>query len=182
MNTTHRTTSAAQLQPASRPFVIAVTGHCELGSPATLGFVQNAFDQLLAQLQADHQENLVVLSGLAAGADTLFAEAALALGITLDVCLSASDIIENFTPGPEREQFLHLCKQSRSVIGLPFATRSNGAYMALGYWLVDTCDLLIAAWNGHSAAALGGTGDVVAYARAQGRPVIHIHTLEHMIA
>jgi hypothetical protein len=50
--------------------------------------------------------------------------------------------------------------------------------MALGRWLVDSCDVLVAAWSGLPAAAEGGTGDVAAYARAVGRRGVHIHTLQ----
>ena len=157
---------------------VAVTGHCDLGGPATVAFVQSAFAQLLALCQCECPAGLTALSGLGAGADTLFAEAALAQGIALDVCIAASDIIENFAPGPERDQHLQLRARSRRVVALPFSQRSNGAYMAMGYWLADTCNLLIAAWNGRPAAALGGTGDVVAYALSSGRPVIHLHTLD----
>jgi hypothetical protein len=111
----------------------------------------------------------------------VFAEAALALGLPLEGALAADDLIENFAPGVERERYLGLLERCARVHCLPFPTRSNGAYMALGYLVVDSCDLLLAAWNGRPAAALGGTGDVVAYARAVGRPVVHLHTLERRV-
>jgi hypothetical protein len=53
--------------------------------------------------------------------------------------------------------------------------------MPLRRWLVDSFDLLIAAWNDLPAAAEGGTGDVVTYARSRGRSGIHIHTLRRQI-
>jgi hypothetical protein len=118
---------------------------------------------------------------LAEGADVLFAESALANGIALESCLACADVIENFAPGVQRDQHLALRARSRHIHRLPFTERSNAAYMALGRWLVDSCDLLVAAWNGLPAVAEGGTGDVVAYARSRGRPVIHIHTLQKTI-
>ena len=48
--------------------------------------------------------------------------------------------------------------------------------MALGYWVFDSSMLLIAVWDGLADVALGGTGDVVHYARQRGRAVLHIHT------
>ena len=177
-----RTHAAVRAVPVvSQPFYVAVTGHCRLGDSATMEFVAAAFDRLLMQLQHDHPADLVALSGLAEGADTLFAEAALARGIALEVCLACTDVIENFTPGAARDQHLMLRERSRRIHTLPFTERSNAAYMALGHWLVDTSDLLIAAWNGLPALAEGGTGDVVAYARQQGRPLIHIHTVQRTI-
>jgi hypothetical protein len=170
-------TAIRAVSAEGQPFAVAVTGHCRLGDGATTHFVAQAFDRLLAQLQRDHPAGLVALSGLAEGADTLFAEAALARGIALEVCLACADVIENFPAGAARNQHLLLRARSRRIHTLPFIERSNAAYMALGRWLVDASDLLIAAWNGLPAAAEGGTGDVVAYARQRGRPVIHIHTL-----
>jgi hypothetical protein len=155
-------------------FVVAVTGHQRLGDQATVSFVVQAFATLLEQLYDVHGQQLVALSGLAEGADTLFAEAALARGIGLEVCLACESVIENFAPGPARDRFLSLKAQSHRVAQLAYTERSNDAYMALGRWLVDSCDVLIAAWNGLPAAGAGGTGDVVAYARQQGRPVIHL--------
>jgi hypothetical protein len=36
---------------------------------------------------------------------------------------------------------------------------------------VDRSDVLLAVWDGQPARGPGGTGDVVAYARARGTPV-----------
>jgi hypothetical protein len=166
---------------ARQVFAVAVTGHCQIGDTATIRFAEQALGALLARIQRAHPEGVVALSGLAAGADTIFAEAALAHNIPLEACLACADITENFAPGPERERFDRLIAHSRRVHRLSFVERSNTAYMALGHWLVDSSNLLIAVWNGLPAVALGGTGDVVAYAQQRGRPVIHIHTVEKKI-
>lgn len=168
-------------QVLTRAFRVAVTGHQQLGDDQTAAFVHSHFGQLLAQLRDAHPEGLIGLSGLAAGADTLFAEVALRGGLPLETCLAAADVIENFPVGAERERFLTLCAMSRCIHCLPFPTRSNAAYMALGRWLVDSCDLLVAAWDGLPAAAEGGTADVVGYAQSVRRSVLHIHTLLHTV-
>lgn len=161
---------------------VAVTGHCRIGDVAATHFVVQALDVLLARLQAACPGGIVALSGLAAGADTIFAETALALGIPLEACLACAEIAENFAPGPERERFFRLLARSRRIHRLPFVRRSNTAYMALGHWLVESSDLVVAVWNGLPAVALGGTGDVVACALKRGRPVIHIHTVQKKIS
>jgi hypothetical protein len=38
--------------------------------------------------------------------------------------------------------------------------------------VVDNCDVLIAVWDGEGAEGQGGTGEVVARARSQGKPVV----------
>lgn len=163
------------------PYRVAVTGHWNLGDAATVAFVTQAFAALLAQLLREHPEGLVALSGLALGADTLFAEAALAQGIPLEACIANSAAIEKYPPGPERDQHFRLRARSRHVNELPFTERSAESYLALGRWLVDNSGLLIAAWNGEAPAKPGGTGDVVAMAIAAGRPVLHVHTVRRTI-
>ena len=44
--------------------------------------------------------------------------------------------------------------------------------MAPANVVADRCDLLIAVWDGQPAQGLGGTGDVVRYAREIGREVL----------
>lgn len=166
---------------ARRPFCVAVTGHWNLGDAATIAFVAHAFGLLLAQIGRDHPEGVVALSGLALGADTLFAEAALALGIPLEVCIANRAVIAKYAPGPERDQHMRLRARSRVVHELPYTDRSAESYLALGRWLVASCDMLMAAWNGEPPAKPGGTGDVVAMALADGRPVLHIHTVARTI-
>jgi hypothetical protein len=180
----NRATSAAveqHLIVRTPGYRVAVTGHQNLGDHTAVQFVEQQFGIHMAAQRDTHPEGIVALSGLAAGADTIFAELAVRGNIPLEVCLAAPDILENFVPGIERERFLTLCAMSRHIHRLPFSERSNEAYMGLGHWLVESCDLLIAAWNGKPATGLGGTGDVVAYAQKLGRPVIHVHPVERVV-
>lgn len=163
------------------PFKVAVTGHCHLDAATTEAFVTDACTTVLQELQQAHPEGLVALSGLAPGADTIFAEVALRLSLPLEACIAAANVLEKYAPGSEMDQHLRLRQASRRVHALPFIERSGSAYVALGHWLVHACDLLIAVWNGQPALKPGGTGDVVTYACSYGRPIIHIHTVEHTI-
>jgi len=54
---------------------------------------------------------------------------------------------------------------------LAFREPSEEAFFAAGKAVVDACDWLIAVWDGEPARGLGGSADVVAYARNQGRRV-----------
>jgi hypothetical protein len=173
---------APQGRLAARPYVIAVTGHRDLCSTATRRFVRVAFGDLLQHLRQEHPEGVIALSGFAEGADTLFAEEALRLGLPLEGVIAYAGLIEDFAPGPSRERYLGLCARSRALHQLPFAARSVQAYAALGQRLVEACDLLIAAWDGRPPVDAGGTGGVVGYALSCGRPIIHIHTARHEIA
>ncbi|NTU81035.1 MAG: hypothetical protein HGA45_16910 [Chloroflexales bacterium] len=173
-------TAPSSIQPGT-PYRIAVTGHWSLGDVATEAFVAHAFALLLGQFSREHPEGLVALSGLALGADTLFAEAALALDIPLESCIANGAVIEKYARGRERTQHYRLRAQSRVVHELPYAERSAESYLALGHWLVDSCDLLMAVWNGKPPDRPGGTGDVIELALAASRPVLHVHPLKRTI-
>jgi hypothetical protein len=56
----------------------------------------------------------------------------------------------------------------------------DDAYLDCGMATVDGSDVLLAVWDGEPARGKGGTGDVVAYARSLGRPLVLIdaNTLE----
>jgi hypothetical protein len=160
---------------------IAVTGHWSLGDAATVAFVRQAIESLLRQFQSDNPQGVVALSGLALGADTIFAEEALALGIPLDSCIANQAVLEKYAIGYERDHHLELRMRSRRLVELPFGERSAESYLALGHWLVDSCDVLVAVWNGEAPAKPGGTGDVVTMAQQAGRQIIHIHPVERTI-
>ena len=122
----------------------------------------------------------VALSALAEGADTLFAEAALELGVPLEAVTPFKRYIEDFE-GQAQEHYQRLLAQAQVEHRLPHAERSDEAYLAGGLWVVDHCNLLVVVWNGQPAAGKGGTGDVVDYARQVVRPYIHIHTVERTV-
>jgi len=46
----------------------------------------------------------------------------------------------------------------------------------MGHAIVDECDLLIALWDRKKAKGVGGTGDIVTYAKKKEIPILHINT------
>ncbi len=154
-------------------FLIGVTGHRHLRGGAK--FVVTTLQRVLARLRQAHPEDLVALSALAEGADTCFAEEALALSIPLEAVIPFEGYSEDFPPGLARERFERLLAQACAVHRLPYNARSDEAYLAAGLWITDHSDLLIAVWDEQPARGKGGTGDVVQYARSIGRPLVLIN-------
>ena len=158
----------------SRSLRIGITGHRDLGEEE-VGFVAEALHDLLARLKKEHPKGLVALSALAEGVDTLFAEAALALSIPLEVVIPFEEYAKDFPPGPPRQHFEQLLAYAQTIHRLPYRKRSDDAYLAGGIWIADHSDLLVAVWDGQPARGKGGTGDVVAYARQNGNPMVQIN-------
>ncbi|MET9051707.1 hypothetical protein ACMZ5F_21615 [Streptomyces rhizosphaericola] len=112
-----------------------------------------------------------VLSSLAVGADQLFADLALARGAKLTAVIPSGDYEACFDTAADLARYRLLKSRAAQEIRLDFPHSTDEAYYAAGAYIADHCDLLLAVWDGHPARGLGGTGDIVDYARALGRPV-----------
>ncbi|GIM91890.1 hypothetical protein Ato02nite_036830 [Paractinoplanes toevensis] len=111
------------------------------------------------------------VSNLADGADQLFASHVLAAGGTLEAVLPYEGFTGSLHADESRSRFEDLRRAAAKVITMPYPEPSDQAFLAAGQALVDRCDHLFAVWDGRPARGLGGTADIVAYARARGRPV-----------
>jgi hypothetical protein len=113
-------------------------------------------------------DKLIGYTSLAEGADQLFALSVLAAGGELQVVIPSADYESSFQSASARDIYLALLVLATETRTLPFEAPSEDAYLAAGREVADCCDVLLAVWDGESAAGKGGTGDVVAYARSQG--------------
>ena len=111
------------------------------------------------------------VSSLAEGADQLFAAHVLAVGGVLEAIVPCEDYINSLATESGRARYEQLRNAAGRVITLPFPQPSEEAFLAAGQALVDRCDHLFAVWDGRPARGLGGTADVVSYARSRGRPI-----------
>lgn len=159
---------------------IGVSGHQNLGDEATQQFVQEQIRSLLLAYR-ERTSDIVLYSALAMGADQLFVRTALALQIPVEIVLPCANYESIFPTDSAREEYLRLLSACQACHRLPHQECSDDAYLALGQWIVDHSDLMILAWNGLPPRGKGGTGDVATYARNNGRPFVHIHTLQHTV-
>ena len=70
-----------------------------------------------------------------------------------------------------KEEFLEYLKIANEVFEVENSQGCN--YKSVGVYVADKSDILLALWDGTFNAKSGGTGDIVAYAREQGREVVH---------
>lgn len=108
---------------------------------------------------------------LAAGADQLFADIALDGGVPVTAVIPGMDYEAHLDDDAARAGYRRILRACANRVDLPREPTHEEAYFAAGRWIVDHCDRLIAVWDGRPARGLGGTGDVVAYARRTGVPV-----------
>ena len=119
---------------------------------------------------------MAAVSSLANGADALFLEEAGRRKLPFWVVLP---FLENrYEKNFDAETWRRL--QSYLVHALAIervydAHTVDEAYMEAGERVASQADVLIAVWNGKPVVGLGGTGDVVEFARKLGKPLIWIN-------
>lgn len=161
---------------------IAVTGHVGLTSD-TIPLVERAIRERLAatarsdrptrisDLERSDVDPLTGISCLAAGADTLFAQAVLDAGGRLEVVLPSADYRRTQVTAQQAPVFDALLARAARVHSPAFPTAGPAAYAAANRVMLDLADRLIAVWDGRPSTDLGGTADAVALARERGMPV-----------
>ena len=174
-------TSALLLQKTGRMpcareenvLTIGVTGHRDLHPdqiPDLKVRLHNLFDDAE---QIAEGRSLHLLSPLAAGADQLVAEMGLARDCRLIAPLPFQlEQYEQDFANQELTHFHHLLEESQEWFSLPEASDSSektskpgsSKYAAVGRYVVDHSDLLIALWDGQRTHKLGGTEATLQYA------------------
>lgn len=145
---------------------LGVTGHQTLPRGAR-DFVPAAIRNLLREVEPP----LDVITSLAAGADQLVASELLRTGGRLHVIVPSRDYERTFAAEDDLAAFRSLLGTAHAVTRLDYAEPSEEAFVAAGKSVVDNCEMLIAVWDGKPARGLGGTADVVRYARDTGKAV-----------
>lgn len=159
---------------------VGIIGHRALGDPDTVRFVAEQCTTIL-QWAASTGGDVVALSATAEGADTLFAEAAVSVGVPLEIVRPFDAYATDFEDAEPRSRYDAVRRAAREETRLAYRDRSEDAYHAAMVWVTDRADLVIAAWDGLVAVGRGGTGPAFHRARATGRPVIHLDVLDRRV-
>ncbi|WP_327111466.1 hypothetical protein OHB12_25820 [Nocardia sp. NBC_01730] len=114
--------------------------------------------------------DLVGVSCIARGADSVFAQAVLDVGGQLEVVLPSRNYRERKVKPDHAELFDKLQSRAAVVRVMDFDDAGREAYEAANEAMLSSCDRLVAVWDG-AAGERGGTGTVVELARTRGVPV-----------
>jgi len=153
-------------------WVIGFTGHRHLADGEKVG---RALRNVVESLRAEIPGKLIGYSSIAIGADTLFAETCIALGIPWVALLPRprEDFKKDFTES-DWAKTSELLQQAARVESLPPARSRDLGYLEGGLSTVDEADIMIAVWNGEPSRGTGGTAEVVAHAENLAKPIILI--------
>lgn len=166
-----RSRSAVKLPPT---LAIGFTGHRKLPDEAKC---REAIRKVLQDWKARVPGVVYGVSSAAAGGDLLFAETCIELNLPIRV----------FLPMP-REQFRNdfddpTWRRAERVLASALWVEVTGAgqesterYYECGIETVQQSQLLIALWDGGPGRGMGGTEDMVHFAKEQGRPIVWINS------
>ncbi len=162
---------------------ICITGHRKLLYPDT---VREQIRSSLQYFQAcyKNKEDVVAVTAMASGTDTIFAEEALYLGIAVKAIFpfAANEYEKDFSP--EEWQRVHaVINNKKRPVQLEIANTLNSfaeeekknAYLNTGVQLVDEANIVLAVWDGLAPQGAGGTADIVRYAISKNK---ELHTIK----
>ena len=119
-------------------------------------------------------ERLTALTPAAEGADTIFSEAALAVGVPVEMIQPFSNYDQDFLNLESKKRYDRLNNNVKATIHVHFKDRCLAAYRKAMEWVVFKSDLIVAVWDGRQQGADGGTWQAVQLAQNLGKPLIHI--------
>ena len=153
--------------------ILGFTGHRKLSDPAHLRHLIRDF---LARYKAS-SATVCGVSSLAEGGDLLFAESCIEMGIPLQVLLPFSR--EMFRADFDSETWAHVESVLRNAIDVEVTDNGGNreeCYYECGIETVQRSQTMLALWDGEPSRGLGGTGEIVQFARSMGKPVTWIHS------
>lgn len=153
---------------------IGFTGHRTLGNEDKC---REWIVDFLTQQKASGVGAVYGISSVAAGGDLLFTESCIQLGLPLSVLLPLprEEFRKDFdaVTWSRVEQVLNKATSIEVTTG--DGTREE-CYYECGIETVHQSRLMLALWNGEASHGLGGTGDIVSFARGLGRQVVWLHS------
>ncbi len=151
---------------------VGITGHRDIPDE-DIAILRAVIEVGLLELQANFKDTpLLILSGLAEGADRLVVEVAYEMGIAFAAILPLpkNDYAKDFTEPSSKQAFYTWLDRAvwietltqNSSEGL-ISYQRDQCYEQLGFYLAKNSQLLIALWDGDIQEKTGGTSQVVRY-------------------
>jgi hypothetical protein len=156
--------------------IAGITGHQNLGDRGTISWVENCLMQEIPKYHITKG-----LTCLAIGADQLFAEVLEKFYISYIAIVPCDGYNQTFDTERAQKNYHSYLIKADDTVNCNFPAPSEEAFYAAGKYIVDHCDILFAIWNGKAAKGLGGTGDIVEYAKLKKKGIVHINPVTREI-
>ena len=155
--------------------IVGVTGHRDIDKEQKLQ-LKTKVCEILSEIKNNNSDSrVVVMSGMAIGADMICAEAAIEMNCTLSAALpmEVSEFRKDFS-AEDVQDFDRLIAQTDEIFSVTecFSDKlpRTSYYVKLGEYLVEHSNILLALWDGDEKHCLpGGTTDVVRMAHEKNK-------------
>jgi hypothetical protein len=172
-----KTPETGAMGPAIQlPVTVAIgfTGHRVLSDEPQC---RKLIFEFLEQQKKSESGLVYGISSVAAGGDLLFAESCLQLGLPLRVLLPLP--VEEFRKDFDEANWARAEQVLNNAASVELTGGNQSrqeCYYECGIETVQQSRVLLALWDGGPSQGLGGTEDVVSFARGLGKPVIWLHS------
>ena len=165
---------------SSKSYPIGVLGHRALGDCGDYDFARLIIQKILKELKVK-RDDVKVISAISEGADSLFAEVAISLGIYLETIIPYEGFSDDFSPGESQARYKSIRESSEREVRLSFSKRCAVAYKKSMEWIVFKSSMIIALWDGKEVGTIGGTWEAVSLCRKLKKNLIHIDVMNRRI-
>jgi hypothetical protein len=155
---------------------VGITGHQELGS-------HDIVEWLRSKIAAEIIKQSVSLgiTSLAVGADQLFATLLRQQGLPYVAIIPSKNYDKTFTEETNLRNYRQLLSHAAEITNLGFDDPSEMAFLAAGEEVVNRADVMFAIWDGEEVRGMGGTGDIVKYAKQENKPIIRFDPTTRLV-
>jgi hypothetical protein len=147
-----------------------------VGGERDCAFAFTSCHTILSALRTEYGQ-LIATSAMASGSDTIFGEAALALGIPIERVRPFRRYAEDFAELEQQARYERIVDNATSCVDVRFEERDRRAYRKAMQWTVMRSDVVVAVWDGQRSGAVGGTWEALELAWDLGLPVVHVNAV-----
>lgn len=158
---------------------MGVIGHRELRIEEH-SYAHLCCHRILSGLKDKYSE-VIAVSAISEGADSIFAKSAISLGIKLESVIPYNNFKSDFLEGVSYETYRTIREKSKYETQINFSKQHDLAYKKSMEWLVFKSNTIIAIWDGKETGAIGGTYKSVLLCQKIRKPMIHIDCLNNNI-
>ena len=167
-------------------YTVGITGHRDLLN-SEIKIYKKQIKEYLQDLKNRTKKRILLVSPLADGADRIFIDVGRQLGMEYQVVLPMPIHLYSKDFSEESlSEFNSLLIRAKNYFSIDivkgyseediadYGEARDKQYFAIGKYLADKCDALVALWDGKYNQKVGGTADVVAYRKSLGKDIFHI--------
>lgn len=147
-------------------------GHRELDVQS--GHYVHLCCHIILSILKEKYSSIKAVSAIAQGADSLFAQTAVSLGIQLEPVIPFKEFMSDFQEEESYERCKSFRVRSESENRVNFSERSGAAYRKSMEWVIFKSNIIIAIWDGKEIGSKGGTWEAVSLCKKLKKKFIHI--------